>query len=72
MNMPSNLVRQYPTGSGKYTYDNTKFEAVESPPLPQIEQKLSELSRAMPALPAGMEPYFERQAAPQPAKGAGQ
>jgi Mg-chelatase subunit ChlD len=63
---------EFPSGSGKYTYDTAKFEAVEPPPVPQIEQKLGELSRAIPALPAGAEPYFDRQPSQQPAKPAGQ
>ncbi len=53
---------EYPSGSGKYTYDNAKFEALQAPPLPAIIQKWDEIAAVLPELPAGTEPYYDKQA----------
>jgi Mg-chelatase subunit ChlD len=53
---------EYPSGSAKYTYDNAKFEALQAPPLPNVIQKWDDLASVLPELPAGKEPYFDRQA----------
>ena len=58
---------EYPSGSGKYTYDAAKFEALEAPPVGPVDQKLYELDKAMPALPTNVEPYFTRPGTTQPA-----
>lgn len=52
---------EYPSGSGKYSYDNAKFEALQAPPLPAVIQKWDELALALPELPSGREPYYDRQ-----------
>lgn len=48
---------EYPSGSGKYTYENARFEAIEPPPVGEIPQLLGQLDRRIPALPDG-NPYF--------------
>jgi Mg-chelatase subunit ChlD len=48
---------EYPAGSGKYTYDDGRFEALEPPPIAEIRDQLERLSAAMPGLPDG-NPYF--------------
>jgi Mg-chelatase subunit ChlD len=53
---------EYPAGSGKYTYDDGRFEALEPPPLAEIRDQLERLSAAMPGLPDG-NPYFSSPAA---------
>jgi Mg-chelatase subunit ChlD len=47
----------YPTRSGKYTYDQSRFEAIEPPPLSEIREQLERLSATLPPLPDG-NPYF--------------
>ncbi|MGZ8218923.1 vWA domain-containing protein [Methylomagnum sp.] len=52
---------EYPTGSGKFTYENAKFEAIEPPPAPQLQPLLQQLNQAIPPLPAGAtSPFFDR------------
>jgi Mg-chelatase subunit ChlD len=51
---------EYPSGSGKYTYDSARFEALEAPPVPAIIQKWDSLDAALPELPIGKEPYYDR------------
>jgi len=63
---------EYPTGSGKYTYESAKMEAVEPPPAPAILSAIAELNNLIPALPEGATPYFDLKApaaaaAPAPA-----
>uniref|UniRef100_A0A832A5S3 VWA domain-containing protein n=1 Tax=Desulfacinum infernum TaxID=35837 RepID=A0A832A5S3_9BACT len=50
---------EYPTGSGKYTYDSGRFEAIQPPPAPSLSQKLAELNRAVPPLSEGGSPFFD-------------
>ncbi len=57
---------EYPSGSGKFTYENAKMEAIEPPPVPAIMQEMQRLDSLSPALPAGVTPYFDR-----PAEAAG-
>lgn len=57
---------EYPSGSGKFTYENAKMEAIESPPVPAIMQEIQRLDSLFPSLPAGGTPYFDR-----PAEAAG-
>jgi hypothetical protein len=57
---------EYPSGSGKFTYENAKMEAIEPPPVPAIMQEIQHLDSLFPALPAGVTPYFDR-----PAEAAG-
>jgi Mg-chelatase subunit ChlD len=48
---------EYPTGSGKYVYDNSEFEAIQPPPFPKIQEAISLLDQKIPALPDG-NPYY--------------
>ena len=57
---------EYPSGSGKFTYENAKMEALEPPPIPAILQEMQRLESLFPPLPAGAIPYFDR-----PAEAAG-
>lgn len=56
----------YPSGSGKYTYDTSKFEAVEAIPVPLIQDKIKQLNAVMPPLPTDGVPYFDQQGMQQP------
>jgi Mg-chelatase subunit ChlD len=58
---------EYPSGSGKYVYDDTGFEAIQPPPVPELMDKVGMLSQKLPPLPDG-NPYFEQ---PQPAAAEG-
>ena len=53
---------EYPSGSGKFTYESAKMEAIEPPPIPAIMQMIQQLNQAIPPLPVGVNPYFERPA----------
>ena len=53
---------EYPSGSGKFTYENAKMEAIEPPPVPAILQEIQRLDSLFPPLPAGETPYFDRPA----------
>jgi hypothetical protein len=54
---------EYPSGSGKFTYESAKMEAIEPPPIPAIMQMIQQLNQAVPPLPAGQtSPYFDRPA----------
>ncbi|MFA5924358.1 MAG: VWA domain-containing protein [Methylococcaceae bacterium] len=53
---------EYPSGSGKFTYENAKMEAIEPPPVPAIMQEMQRLDSLFPSLPAGATPYFDRPA----------
>ncbi len=48
---------EYPTGSGKFTYDSADFEALEPPPFPAIQQQKAAIDAQLPALPDN-NPYF--------------
>lgn len=50
---------EYPSGSGKFTYDTGSFEAIEPPPVGGIVEKLGALNQAMPPLP-NSNPFFEQ------------
>lgn len=51
---------EYPSGSGKFTYDSARFEAIETPPVAGVVQQMEQVSRQMPPLPPGVEPYFDK------------
>ena len=51
---------EYPSRSGRMTYESAKFEAVEAPPLPPVQAKLAEMEKVIKAVPDG-NPYYERQ-----------
>ena len=52
---------EYPSGSAKFSYENAKFEAIEPPPVPQIQQLIQQLNQTIPALPPGVaSPYFDK------------
>jgi hypothetical protein len=53
---------EYPSGSGKYTYQGARFEAIEPPPVGGIKQQLDRLNEMIPAAPDG-DPYFPSQTA---------
>jgi Mg-chelatase subunit ChlD len=48
---------EYPSGSGKFTYDNAAFEAIEPPPVQGIESAVQMLRQKI--VPVA-NPYFER------------
>lgn len=48
---------EYPSGSKKFTYDNNRFEALEPPPVAEIDNEISVLSQRIPSSPDG-NPYF--------------
>lgn len=49
---------EYPSGSGKYYYENARFDAIEPPPVSQIIDKLKELNAVMPSLPSPNDAYL--------------
>ncbi|MGR9100098.1 MAG: vWA domain-containing protein [Gammaproteobacteria bacterium] len=52
---------EYPSGSGKYTYDSDYFEAIEPPPVKSLLEAIDALESQMPLSPDG-NPYFVRPA----------
>lgn len=54
---------EYPSGSGKYVYDDTNFEAIQPPPLPAITQALQQLEQKIVRRPDD-NPFWETPAAP--------
>lgn len=42
---------EYPSGSGKYVYDDTSFEAIQPPPILEVSAALQRLAQKIPALP---------------------
>ncbi len=54
---------EYPSGSKKYTYDSSKFEAMEPPPAAPIMKAIQMLNQKMPASSDGS-PYFSQPAMP--------
>jgi Mg-chelatase subunit ChlD len=50
---------EYPSGSGKFTYESTKMEAIEPPPAPAILNSIGELNKLIPPLAVGDTPYFD-------------
>jgi hypothetical protein len=61
---PLKLGVEYPSRSGKMTYEGAKFEALEPPPVPVILQKLDKLAKHLPPLPDG-NPYMDGGSAPK-------
>ena len=59
---PMKLGVEYPSRSGKMTYEASKFEALEAPPIPAVKEKLEALSKLIPALPDS-NPYIGAAAA---------
>jgi len=53
---------EYPSGSGKYTYESSRFEAVEVPPAESLAAISAQLNQAIPVAPTG--PYFDRPGEP--------
>lgn len=59
---------EYPSGSGKFNFENAKFEAIEAPPVPAVTQIIQQLNQAMPPLPPGVSsPYFDNAGGDVPA-----
>lgn len=54
---------EYPSGSGKYVFDDASFEAIQPPPVPELMEQMEKLSQKIPLLPDG-NPFFD---APQAA-----
>jgi hypothetical protein len=50
---------EYPSGSGKYVYDEATFEAIEPPPIPALVEQQAKIAQRIPALPDG-NPSFDR------------
>ncbi|MBN2887319.1 MAG: VWA domain-containing protein [Chromatiaceae bacterium] len=50
---------EYPSGSGKYVYDDGAFEAIQPPPFPQIQDLIGRLNQKIPALPDS-NPYWSQ------------
>jgi Mg-chelatase subunit ChlD len=48
---------EYPSGSGKYVYDDSEFEAIQPPPVPQVQEAIRKLSEKIPVLPDN-DPYY--------------
>jgi hypothetical protein len=48
---------EYPSGSGKFSYDSGTFEAIEPPPVGAVKDALETLNQKIPALPDA-NPYF--------------
>ena len=48
---------EYPSGSGKFVFDNAQFEAIEPPPVGGIVEKIQMLAGKMPAHP-NADPFF--------------
>lgn len=48
---------EYPSGSGKYVYDDASFEAVQAPPVAALMERINQLDAAMPPAPNN-DPYF--------------
>jgi len=48
---------EYPSGTGKMTYQGAEFEAVQMPPVGRIRDELQRLESAIPSLPDG-DPYY--------------
>jgi len=57
---------EYPSGSGKYVYDDTSFEAIQPPPVPELVKRIRLLSQKIPALPDGNPYYDQPKMAPAP------
>jgi hypothetical protein len=51
---------EYPSRSGKMTYQGAKFEAVQPPPVDRIRQEMAKYEKLIPALPDG-DPYLSAQ-----------
>jgi hypothetical protein len=56
---------EYPSGSGKYVYDDGSFEAIEPPPIPALMEQQGKLAQRIPAPPDG-NPWFDQAAMPAP------
>ncbi|MEJ2388871.1 MAG: VWA domain-containing protein [Chromatiaceae bacterium] len=57
---------EYPSGSGKYVYDDTSFEAIQPPPVPEVVKRIQLLSQKIPVLPDGNPYYDQPKTAPAP------
>ena len=56
---PLKVGLDYPSGSGKYIYDDTSFEAIEPPPVPALMDQIARMSQIIAPLPDG-NPYFDK------------
>ncbi len=50
---------EYPSGSKKFAYDSSQFEAIEAPPIAQIDNAINMLNQKIPAL-ADKNPFSQR------------
>jgi hypothetical protein len=53
---------EYPSGSGKFSYQNATIEAIEPPPVQTLMQLTQQLDATFPPLQEGMTPYFDKPA----------
>ncbi|BBL72682.1 vWA domain-containing protein [Methylogaea oryzae] len=56
---------EYPSGSGKFNYDASSFEAIEAPPVPALQAAKAQLSSVLRPLPDG-NPYYSAAAPAAP------
>ena len=56
---PLKLGIEYPSRSGRMTYESARFEAVEPPPMGAIQEHVQDLAKAIPELP-DKDPYFTK------------
>jgi hypothetical protein len=52
---------EYPSGSGKYVFDDGTFEAIEPPPVPEIKKRVDAFAQKIPLRSDG--PSFDTKAA---------
>lgn len=51
---------EYPSGSGKYTYENARMEAIQAPPFEAVQKEIERLKSLFPPLKEGETPYFDQ------------
>ncbi len=56
---------EYPSGSGKYIYDDASFEAIQPPPIPEVIEMIQMLDQKIPAVPDS-NPYWDSPALTAP------
>jgi hypothetical protein len=61
---------EYPSGSGRFTYQGARFEAIEPPPAQVILDQMGVLSQSIKTLPDS-NPFLER-GAPPPVEAGGE
>lgn len=54
---------EYPSGSGKYVFDDASFEAIQPPPHPMVNEAIAKLTQRIPALD-DQNPYWDQSSVP--------